>query len=83
MNQAADEVIKKQTEQVMMPKWLSARVRDTWLMQHKLENCLPNKEKEMIASPRFRMAYDFLLLRSMSINPELKTKAERWTQLQQ
>jgi len=82
MNQAADEVIKKQTEQVMMPKWLSARVRDTWLMQHKLENCHPNKEKEMMANPRFRMAYDFLLLRSMSINPELKTKAERWTQLQ-
>lgn len=82
MTQASDEVIKKQVEQVMMPKWLSARVRDTWLMQHKLENCQPKKEQEMIRHPRFRMAYDFLLLRSQSINPELKERANRWTQLQ-
>jgi poly(A) polymerase len=82
MNQAAEDVIKKQVEQVMMPKWLSARVRDTWLMQHKLENCHPKKETEMIAHPRFRMAYDFLVLRSESINPELKERADRWTQLQ-
>ena len=82
MTQASDEVIKKQVEQVMMPKWLSARVRDTWLMQHKLENCQPKKEQEMIRHPRFRMAYDFFLLRSQSINPELKERADRWTQLQ-
>ena len=82
MNQAAEDVVKKQVEQVMMPKWLSARVRDTWLMQHKLENCHPKKETEMIAHPRFRMAYDFLVLRSESINPELKERADRWTQLQ-
>ena len=82
MNQASDEVIRKQVEQVMMPKWLSARVRDTWIMQHKLEICNPKKEKELIAHPRFRMAYDFLVLRSQSINPQLKERADRWTQLQ-
>lgn len=82
MNQAAEDVVKKQVEQVMMPKWLSARVRDTWLMQHKLETCQTKKEKEMIAHPRFRMAYDFLVLRSESISPELKERADRWTQLQ-
>jgi len=82
MNQAAEDVVKKQVEQVMMPKWLSARVRDTWMMQHRLETCHSKKEKEMIAHPRFRMAYDFLILRSESINPELKERADRWTQLQ-
>ena len=82
MSQASDEVIRKQVEQVMMPKWLSARVRDTWIMQHKLEICNPKKEKELIAHPRFRMAYDFLVLRSQSINPQLKERADRWTQLQ-
>jgi len=82
MNQASDEVIRKQVEQVMMPKWLSARVRDTWIMQHKLETCHPKKEKELITHPRFRMAYDFFVLRSQSIDPELKERADRWTQLQ-
>ena len=79
---ASDYVIKKQTQQVMMPRWLSTRVRDIWLMQHQLENCNPKKERDLISNPRFRMAYDFLVLRSESIDLELKAKAEYWTALQ-
>ena len=40
------------------------------------------KAKELINNPRFRMAYDFLVLRSQSIDPELKERAEFWTTLQ-
>jgi poly(A) polymerase len=82
MVMASDYVIKKQTQQVMMPRWLSTRVRDIWLMQHQLENCNPKKERDLISNPRFRMAYDFLVLRSESIDLELKAKAEYWTALQ-
>jgi len=83
MTQASDDVIRKQTEQVLMPRWLSARVKDIWLMQYQLENCNIKKTKELIAHPRFRMAYDFLVLRSESINPELVERAKYWTKLQQ
>jgi len=83
MTQASEEVISKQTKQVLMPRWLSARVKDVWLMQHQLENCKQIKAKELIRHPRFRMAYDFLVLRSESINPELSDRAKYWTQLQQ
>jgi poly(A) polymerase len=76
-------VIRKQTEQVVMPRWLSARVKDIWLMQNQLENCSIKKEKELIGHPRFRMAYDFLVLRSESISPELAERAKYWTKLQQ
>jgi len=79
---AAEHVIKKQTQQVMMPRWLSTRVKDIWLLQYQLENCDPKKENDLISNPRFRMAYDFLLLRSQSIDLELETKAEHWTALQ-
>jgi len=79
---AAEHVIKNQTQQVMMPRWLSTRVKDVWLMQYQLENCNPKKERDLISNPRFRMAYDFLVLRSQSIDLELKTKAEHWTALQ-
>jgi len=79
---AAEYVIKNQTQQVMMPRWLSSRVKDVWLMQYQLENCNPEKERDLISNPRFRMAYDFLVLRSQSIDLELKTKAEHWTALQ-
>ena len=83
MTQASEDVISKQTKQVLMPRWLSARVKDIWLMQHQLENCSLKKAKELIRHPRFRIAYDFLVLRSESINPELSERAKYWTQIQQ
>jgi poly(A) polymerase len=83
MTQASEDVISKQTKQVLMPRWLSARVKDIWLMQHQLENCSLKKTKKLISHPRFRIAYDFLVLRSESINPELSERAKYWTQLQQ
>jgi len=83
MTQAAEDVIRKQTKQVLIPRWISARVKDIWLMQYQLENCSLKKAKELITHPRFRMAYDFLVLRSESINPELVERAKYWTKLQQ
>ena len=82
MLQASEDVIKKQTQQVMMPRWLSSRVKDIWLMQYQLENYNPKKSKALIRNPRFRMAYDFLVLRSESIDKDLKAKAEYWTNIQ-
>ncbi len=83
MMQASEDVISKQTKQVLMPRWLSNRVKDIWLMQYQLESCSQKKAKEFIVHPRFRMAYDFLVLRSESINPELAERAKYWTKLQQ
>jgi len=82
MLQASEDVIKKQTQQVMMTRWLSSRVKDIWLMQYQLENYNPKKSKALIRNPRFRMAYDFLVLRSESIDKDLKVKAEYWTNIQ-
>ena len=82
MLQASEDVIKKQTQQVMMPRWLSSRVKDIWLMQYQLENYNPKKSNALIRNPRFRMAYDFLVLRSESIDKDLKAKAEYWTNIQ-
>ncbi len=82
MNEASEEVIRRQVKQVLMPKWLSARVKDTWMMQHQLEKCNSKKVAHLITNPRFRMAYDFLVLRSQSINPELSDRAKYWTQIQ-
>jgi poly(A) polymerase len=51
-------------------------------MQYRLENYNHNKSKELLGNPRFRMAYDFFVLRSQSIDKQLKTKAEYWTNIQ-
>ena len=82
MIKASEDVIKKQVQQVMMPRWLSGRVKDIWLMQYHLENYNPKKSRELLGNPRFRMAYDFFVLRSQSIDKQLKAKAEYWTNIQ-
>ena len=83
MPQASEEVIINQIKQVSLPKWLTARIKDIWIMQSKLEKMHPKKVDDLLQNPRFRMAYDFLLLRSQSINPELKDVAKFWTKAQQ
>lgn len=83
MTQASEEVIINQIKQVSLPKWLTARIKDIWIMQSKLEKMHPKKIDDLLQNPRFRMAYDFLLLRSQSINPELKDVAKFWTKAQQ
>ncbi|NYT52258.1 MAG: polynucleotide adenylyltransferase PcnB [Candidatus Vesicomyosocius endoextente] len=83
MSQASEEVIIEQIKQVSLPRWLSSRIKDIWMIQPKLESMNPKKVKELLKNPRFRMAYDFLLLRSISINPELAKVAKFWHKTQQ
>ena len=82
MIKASEDVIRRQVQQVMMPRWLSGRVRDIWLLQYRLENYNPKKSKEILSNPRFRMAYDFFVLRSESVDPHLRDKAQYWTNIQ-
>lgn len=82
MSQASEEVIINQIKQVSLPRWLTARIKDTWMMQNRLEKMQPKKVEDILASKGFRMAYDFLVLRSQSINPELKSVADFWTKAQ-
>jgi poly(A) polymerase len=83
MVQASEEVILAQTKQVSLPRWLTARIKDIWLLQSKLEKMHPKKVQQLLLNPRFRMAYDFLLLRSQSTNPELIEVAKFWTKIQE
>ncbi|WP_428087393.1 polynucleotide adenylyltransferase PcnB [Candidatus Thioglobus sp.] len=82
MSQASEEVIINQIKQVSMPRWLTARIKDTWMMQNNLERMQPKKVEDILSSRGFRMAYDFLVLRAQSINPELKSVADFWTKAQ-
>lgn len=80
--QACDEAIINQIRQVSIPRYLTARMRDVWMMQAKLEKMHPKKVQSLLEHRGFRIAYDFLVLRSQSINPELKKVADFWTKVQ-
>jgi poly(A) polymerase len=82
MSQASEEVIINQIKQVSLPRWLTARIKDTWMLQSRLEKMQPKKIEDILLDRSFRLAYEFLLLRSQSINPELKSVADFWTKAQ-
>jgi len=62
-----------------MPKWIKEGILDLWSMQHRMEK---SKNSNILSDKRFRMAYDFLTIRSETINPNLKKTVDYWTKIQ-
>jgi poly(A) polymerase len=79
--QAAEEVIARQTLRVAIPKRFSVPAREIWAMQPRFEHRRGSSPKRLMAHPRFRAAYDFLLLRAQAGEP-VQELADWWTEAQ-
>jgi len=57
-------------------------MREIWSMQHRLENRAGKRSLQLLSHPRFRAAYDFLLLRGEAgeVDPAL---CRWWTEIQE
>ncbi len=75
---AANEVVSKQVRITAMPKYITSAMREVWGLQPKFNFRMGSKPARLLAHPRYRAAYDFLLLRSETggAEPDL---AEWWT----
>ncbi len=82
MQEAASEILSRQLQQVSIPKRFSLQMREIWSLQHRLEQRSGKRPHRLLTHPRFRAAYDFLLLRAESgeTGNEL---AEWWTRFQE
>jgi poly(A) polymerase len=78
---AAQEVASRQQRQVAIPKRFGLPMREIWLLQPRLEHRQGRRPLALIAHPRFRAAYDFLLLRAEAgeVDQEI---ADWWTRFQ-
>lgn len=87
LNVAAADVIERQLQTVAIPRRFGVVVREIWQLQHRLEHAKGKRVQSVLAHPRFRAAYDFLLLRALTAHPseqrELERRAHFWTQLQE
>ncbi|MFP5440258.1 MAG: polynucleotide adenylyltransferase PcnB [Gammaproteobacteria bacterium] len=63
MAQAGQQVLDEQCRLVAIPRRFSAPAREIWDMQLRLPRRGGRRAEAMLASQRFRAAYDFLLLR--------------------
>ncbi len=83
LNVAMSDVLDEQQRSVALPRRFSAVVREIWLMQYRLPKRSGTRAEKLVTDPRFRAAYDFLLLRGAIEGGELAELAEWWTRYQQ
>ncbi|HZP91440.1 MAG TPA: polynucleotide adenylyltransferase PcnB [Burkholderiales bacterium] len=78
---AMDEVLDEQSENLAIPRRFGADMKEIWALQPRLLNRSGRRPYVLLGNPRFRAAFDFLLLRcdSGEVDPEI---GQWWTRFQ-
>ena len=66
LDQAATEVLGRQQQHTAVPRRFITFIRETWMLQARLESPHPRRVERLVEHPRFRAAYDFLCVREAS-----------------
>ena len=66
LHKAMDDVLNRQQAQLAIPRRYDAIMKELWLLQPRFEQRGGQRPMRLLAQPRFRAAYDFLLLRCES-----------------
>lgn len=82
VQQAASEVMQKQLGYVAIPRRFSTPMREIWSLQSRFAGTKGKRPGRLLSHPRFRAAYDFLLLRAESGEAD-PAQAEWWTRFQE
>lgn len=81
-NIAINDVLHRQIQRIMIPKRFSTTIRDIWQMQLRLPRRFGRRAYQTFEHPKFRAAYDFLLLRGQVEGGEILELADWWTEFQ-
>lgn len=82
LSQATQAVIAQQLEATSLPRRFSTPMQDIWFMQPRLAKRAGKRAWRLFEHPRFRAAYDFLLLCAEAGEAD-KEVAEWWTLFQE
>jgi len=82
LQHAGSQIIAEQAGIMALPKRFSLPMREIWMLQLRLERAGGRRSLRVLGHPRFRAAYDFLLLRGEAgeVSTEL---GEWWTDFQE
>jgi len=78
---AAHQVMAEQTARVAIPRRFSYAMEEIWAQQPRFAERSKKRVFRLLAHPRFRAAYDFLLLRAAE-SEEMRERGEWWTRVQ-
>ncbi len=80
-HKAANQAIMEQLELISIPKRVTFASKEIWELQARLQKRTRRNLQSTVNHPRFRAAYDFLLLREDS-GEELSQCGQWWTEFQ-
>lgn len=78
---AADQVLAEHGTGVAIPRRIVGQMKDVWILQSRFSSRRGNKPFRLFQHPKFRAAYDFLLLRNES-GDDLADLCDWWTRFQ-
>lgn len=76
--EAMEHVCQAKTDLVPPPKRLVPSIQEIWHLQSRLTHLQPRRVKRLVQHPRFKAAYDFLLLRASVKESNVAELAEWW-----
>ena len=76
-----DQVLRKQQQITAIPRKFHSYIKDIWVLQLKLHSRIGKQPYKILKHPRFRAAYDFLLLREKAA-ANTKHLGDWWTDFQ-
>lgn len=82
LEKAMSLVIHTQNQAVAMPKRHWQVVREIWLLQYRFPRRQGPRPARLLTHPRFRAAYDFLLIRALAGDESIEL-ADWWTTFQE
>ena len=80
-DKAAEFAINEQLGYTAIPRRFTVAMKEIWELQNKLKTRSKRSVERILSNPRFRAAYDFLLLREAS-GEELNGLGQWWTKFQ-
>ena len=81
-NIAINDVLSEQSKRIMIPKRFSVTIRDIWHLQWRLPKRFGRKAQTLLNHPKFRAAYDFMLVRGQIEGGQSLEVAQWWTEYQ-
>ncbi|MBM7125971.1 polynucleotide adenylyltransferase PcnB [Dyella flava] len=81
-SRAAAHVVAEQCQRVAIPRRFTITMEEIWSLQPRFEQIQRKKVFRLLAHPRFRAAFDFLLLRSAE-SPAISELWQWWRHAQQ
>jgi poly(A) polymerase len=76
-----DGVLRNQQKLTAVPRKFSSYIKDIWVLQLKLHSRIGSQPYKTLRHPRFRAAYDFLLIRERAANDK-NGLGKWWTDFQ-